>query len=179
MTTSEPTRARNLDGYGAPPIEWDRVREVLGTTPPQAPGTGGPDRHTCWLATIAPDGRPHVVGIGCAFVDGDVYFTASPRSRKARNLAADARCSLTLATEPFDLTIEGEGARVTDEATVARVSATMAADGWPNEARGAELHGAYSAQSAGPPPWYVYRVTPSSLIALGTTGAGGAMRFDF
>ena len=30
----------------------------------QAPDTGGPNRHTCWLATINADGSPHVTGIG-------------------------------------------------------------------------------------------------------------------
>ena len=37
---------RNLDGYGAPAIDWTRVREVLDSRLTQAPGTGGPDRHT-------------------------------------------------------------------------------------------------------------------------------------
>jgi hypothetical protein len=53
---------RNLDGYGAPPIEWDRVKAVLDGELTQAPGSGGPQRHTVWLATINPDGSPHALG---------------------------------------------------------------------------------------------------------------------
>ena len=37
---------RNLSGYGLPVIEWERVRQTLATDHTQAPGTGGPDRHT-------------------------------------------------------------------------------------------------------------------------------------
>jgi len=55
---------RNLDGYGAPPIEWARVSEVLPRRLTQAPGTGGPQRHTPWLATINPDGSPLVMPLG-------------------------------------------------------------------------------------------------------------------
>ena len=46
------TKHRNLDGYGAKPIEWDRVQRTMAIQLPQAPGTGGPSRHTAWLTTI-------------------------------------------------------------------------------------------------------------------------------
>ena len=55
---------RNLDGYGAPPIEWARVKAVLDGRLTQAPGSGGPQRHTVWLTTINPDGSPHVMAVG-------------------------------------------------------------------------------------------------------------------
>ena len=46
----------NLDtSYGAPAIEWPRVERRLAGGMTQAPGTGGPGRHTCWLATINAD----------------------------------------------------------------------------------------------------------------------------
>jgi hypothetical protein len=57
--------AVNLDNlYGSPLPDWDRIEERLARRMPQAPGTGGPNRHTCWLATINRDGSPHVTGIG-------------------------------------------------------------------------------------------------------------------
>src|SRR4051812_22276792 len=108
MTTSnEPTTARNLDGYGADLIEWRRVRDVLARPLSQAPDTGGPDRHTVWLTTIDPDGRPHVMPLGLMSVDGRLYVTSGPRTRKSRNLARDPRCTLSTATHPFDLVVEG------------------------------------------------------------------------
>ena len=64
MAATEPVDERNLDGYGAPPIPWSKVRERLEEGFTQAPGSGGPARHTCWLATVHPDGRPNVVPLG-------------------------------------------------------------------------------------------------------------------
>jgi hypothetical protein len=65
---------RNLDGYGTPPIEWERVRDLLASDITKVPGTGGPDRHTPWLTTINPDGLPPVTPVGFVQVDGAWYF---------------------------------------------------------------------------------------------------------
>lgn len=89
MTNREPKTERNLDGYGVPLIPWTKVRERLEQGMTQAPGSGGPDRHTCWLATVRPDGRPHVMPLGVLWVDGAFYFNAGAATRKAQNLARD------------------------------------------------------------------------------------------
>lgn len=39
-----------------------------------------------WIATTRPDGRPHVMPVWGAFVDGRVVFGTARKSRKARNL---------------------------------------------------------------------------------------------
>ena len=61
--------------------------------------------HDYWVATIWPDGRPHVTPVWGAWVDDAVWFSCGPNSRKARNLARDPRCSLTtdIAQEPVVL----------------------------------------------------------------------------
>jgi len=47
--------AKNLaDRYGLPRLDWDAIEARLTEGVSQAPGTGGPDRHTCWLATSTP-----------------------------------------------------------------------------------------------------------------------------
>jgi hypothetical protein len=76
---------KNLDIYGHPPIPWSRAGHQLDA------GTG--DGH--FLATVRPDGRPHVAGIGALWGDGKFYFVSSARTRKSRNLAerADAPAS--------------------------------------------------------------------------------------
>jgi hypothetical protein len=56
--------------YGMPPLEWPRIQTRLDRGVSQAPGTGGPGRHTCWLATINQDGSPHVTGVGGLWLDG-------------------------------------------------------------------------------------------------------------
>ena len=110
---SIPATDRNLDGYGTPVIEWSRVQQRLDHGISQAPGTGGPGRHTPWLATTNPDGRPHVVPVGIVWTDGKVYFTSGPGTRKSKNLSSDPHCTVTVATEQFDIVIEGQASRVT------------------------------------------------------------------
>jgi hypothetical protein len=174
MTITE----RNLDGYGAPPIEWARVRSVMNSQLTQAPGTGGPQRHTMWLTTINPDGSPHVTAVGVVAHSGRWYFTSGQATRKSRNLGRDPRCAVSVATNPFDLVIEGVADRVTNTGELASVAAAFANSGWPCEVAGDALTAEYSAQSAGPAPWHVYRVTPSTVLALGTSEPFGATKFQ-
>jgi hypothetical protein len=169
---------RNLDSYGSPPLEWDRVREVLETQHPQAPGTGGPDRHTCWLTTINPDGSPHVTAVGVIFENGNMYFSSGPNTRKSRNIADDPRCVVSVATHPFDIVVEGAATRVTDSTELRSVADAFNRGGWPAEVAGDALTAEYSAPSAGPPPWYLYRVDQTTVFALATSEPSGATKFE-
>jgi hypothetical protein len=168
----------NLDGYGAQPIEWSRVHEVLTSDLTQAPGTGSPNRHTMWLTTINPDGSPHAMPVGIVRVDATWYFNSGPRTRKSRNLAHDPRCVISVATHPFDLVIEATAQRVVDDGELRTVAAAYRRQGWPADVDGKALTAEYSAPSAGPPPWHVFRVIPATIYALGTSEPGGAARFD-
>jgi hypothetical protein len=174
--------ATNLaDLYGLPPLEWSGIASRLERGFPQAPGTGGPDRHTCWLATINADGAPHVTGVGALWVEGAFWFETGERTRKGRNLVRDPRCTLSVAAAEFDLVVEGEAAKVTDPSTVADMAARWSAHGWPARVddTGLALTADYSAPSAGPPPWSVYRLTPLRATAVATIEPGGATRWGF
>ena len=173
-----PITQRNLDGYGTPPIEWQRVRDILAKDITQVPGSGGPDRHTPWLTTINPDGSPHVTPVGVVQLDGVWYFSSGPGTRKSRNLAADPRCVVSVATHPFDLVIEGNAQRVTDADELRAAAATFNQQGWPAEVDGDGLTAEYSAPSAGPPPLHVYRITPATVFAFGTAEPYRATRFE-
>ena len=173
--------AKNLaDLYDLPLVDWAAVATRLDHGLTQAPGTGGPDRHTCWLATIDADGSPHVTGIGALWVDGAFWFETGDRTRKARNLARDPRCTLSVALREYDLVVEGHATRVTDPPVVADLAQRWAADGWPCrvDESGVALTAEFSAPSAGPPPWSVYRITPGSATALATIEPGGATRWQ-
>ncbi len=165
--------------YDLPLMDWSRVTGRLDQGLTQAPGTGGSDRHTCWLATIDEDGSPHVTGIGALWADGSFWFETGEHTRKGRNVARDPRCTLSLATAEFDLVVEGEAHRVTDPAVVAKVAALWAQD-WPChvDESGIALTAEYSAPSAGPPPWAVYRISATAATALGID-PGGATRWRF
>ena len=174
--------AHNLaDLYDLPLLDWARITARLDDGFSQAPGMGGPNRHTCWLATINRDGTPHVTGIGALWLDGSFWFETGETTRKGANLARDPRCSLSLATEEFDLVVEGEAYRVVDSETVADLAARWAADGWPArvDETGQAITAEFSAPSAGPPPWHVYRLTPRAATALETVEPGGATRWRF
>ena len=174
--------ATNLaDLYDSPLMEWDRIAARLDAGVSQAPETGGPDRHTCWLTTINPDGSPHVNGIGALWVDGSFWFETGRSTRKAKNLARDPRCTLSVATHEFDLVVEGTAHEVNDPSTVSAMAARWAAEGWPArvDETGVALTAEFSAPSAGPPPWFVYRLSPRAATALGTTAPGGATRWRF
>jgi PPOX class probable F420-dependent enzyme len=174
--------ASNLaDLYHSPLLDWSSIEARLGAGLSQAPGTGGPERHTCWLATINPDGSPHVTGIGALWSDGGFWFETGRQTRKGRNLARDPRCTLSVAAREFDLVVDGEASLVADPATVARMAGRWAAEGWPARVddTGLALTAEFSAPSAGPPPWHVYRLTPRTATALGTVDPGGATRWRF
>ena len=173
---------RNLaDLYDLPLVDWARIDARLGRGVTQAPGTGGPNRHTSWLTTINADGSPHVTGVGALWVDGTFWFETGEHTRKGRNIARDPRCTLSLATDEFDLIVDGDAHRVTEPDVVAAMAARWAAEGWPARVddTGSALTAEFSAPSAGPPPWHVYRITPRRATAVLTVEPGGATRWDY
>ena len=173
---------KNLaDLYDLPPVDWAAVTAPLERGVTQAPDAGGPDRHTTWLTTINADGSPHVTAVGAYWVDGTFWFVSGERARKGRNVARDPRCTIAVATRESDLVLGGDAYRVTDPSIVAAMAERWASGGWPcrvDETRLA-LTAPYSAPSAGPPPWFIYRITPRSATAVSTIDPGGATRWTF
>ena len=174
--------ATNLaDLYDLPLLDWSQIEAGLDKGITQAPDSGGPNRHTCWLTTINADGSPHVTGIGALWADGSFYFETGERTRKGKNLARDPRCVLSVATHDFDLVVEGTASKISDPQTVAGMAARWAAHGWPARVddSGQALTADFSAPSAGPPPWFVYRIDARTATALATIAPGGATRWRF
>jgi hypothetical protein len=181
MPVKEPMGEQNLDGYGAPPIAWANVLECLEEGLSQRPGSGGPGRHTHWLATVRPDGRPHVAALGVFWFDGAFYFNAGPATRKAKNLAHNPGCVLTVAAQAFDLVVEGEAVPVAGEPKVKIIGEVYESRGWRSSVVDGTLqvHGDFSAPSAGLPPWNVYEVGPRTIFAVGMVEPYGATRWQF
>ncbi len=173
MSPRTPTETVNLaELYDEPEMPWSRARDALGT------GSFGPET-PCFLGTVRPDGRPHAAGVGAVELDGDLYFTSGPTTRKARNLAANPACTLSLRLDGIDLVLEGEARRVTDAETLERVAALYRDGGWPAEVDGDAITARYSAQSAGPPPWHVYRLPITTAFGVGLRPPHGASRWRF
>jgi len=48
--------------------------------------------HNYWITTVKPDGSPHTMVVWGLWQDGRFLFSTGSQSRKARNLAKNARC---------------------------------------------------------------------------------------
>lgn len=60
-----------------------------------------------YLTTVRPDGTPHVMPLWGIWVDGRLYFSTGAQSRKARNLAANARCVVCTENAAEAVVVEG------------------------------------------------------------------------
>lgn len=172
MTERTPIETTNLDRYGFPALSWSRPRDLL------AAGAPGPSA-TFFLGTVGPDGRPHAAGVGALWHDDDLYFTSSPAARKARNLAANPDCTISASLKGIDLVLEGTAVRVTDRPTLEAAAARFREGGWPAEVEGDAFTAPYSAPSAGPPPWQLYRFTIHTAFGVAGEEPYGASRWRF
>jgi hypothetical protein len=171
MTERAPTGTANLSRYGDAELEWGRARDALAAGPD--PGV------THFLGTCRPDGTPHAAGIGAQWLGGDVYFTSSPAARKARDLAVNPLCTISVRLPGVDLVLDGAAVRVTDRGTLEQVAAGYRTGGWPAQVDGDAFTAPFSAPSAGPPPWQVYRFTFHTVVGVATAEPYGATRWRF
>jgi len=100
--------------------------------------------HVAHLATVLPDGGPHVVPLWVGWEGGRLAFLTGPGSRKARNLARDPRVavSVTKTGNPYVMaTLRGRVVDVLDGeagwAVVDRLSVLYTGGPYP---RGEERH---------------------------------------
>jgi hypothetical protein len=169
---TEPISTRNLDRYGSAELPWSRARDILASDSPTAD-------LTFFVATVRPNGRPHSAGVGALWLDGSLYFTSGPGTLKSRNLAQNPACSISVRLTGMDLVLEGDAHRVTDKSTLESVAAAYRTGGWPAEVEDDAFTAPYSAPSAGPAPWYLYRLTLQTAAAVATAEPHGATRWDF
>jgi PPOX class probable F420-dependent enzyme len=86
------------EGSGLLPWSW-AVQRLTGS-------------HDYWVATVWPDGRPHVMPVWGVWLDGSVWFSSSLGSRKARNLARDPRAVATTDQPREPVVVDGVTRRV-------------------------------------------------------------------
>ena len=171
-TRTEPISTRNLDQYGSAALPWSRPWDVLVSDTPTAD-------LTFFVATVRPDGRPHSAGVGAVWVDDALYFVGGPGTRRSRNLAKNPACSVSVRLRGMDLVLEGDAHRVVDASTLERVVAVYRTGGWPASVEGDALTAPFTAPSAGPPPWYLYRLSLRRAVGVSGDDPPGATRWDF
>ena len=109
------------EGYGLPEtdeglLDWASVEERLVAS-----------KHY-WLATVRPDGRPHVIPRWGVWLDQKFYYDGSPTTRHARNAEVNPACTLTLEDGWRAVILDGksEATRAEADGLGARISAAFA-----------------------------------------------------
>ncbi|MFL6239060.1 MAG: pyridoxamine 5'-phosphate oxidase family protein [Actinomycetes bacterium] len=166
-------------GDALPPVNWDTIVASLNAN--SAPAPDAHNSRTTWLATVNEDGSPHLTAVGALWLDGTFWFQTGAGTRKCRNVGRDPRCSVAVSIRDADVVVEGDAARVTEPAALARVASAWAEQGWPAEPdqSGSGITAPFNAPSQGPPPWNVYRIEPRSATVVLGTEPGGLTRFRF
>ncbi|MEU7487728.1 PPOX class F420-dependent oxidoreductase [Streptomyces sp. NPDC042319] len=95
------------------------------------------------LATVRPDGRPHVAPVWFLLDGDDVVFNTGAKTVKGQNLIRDGRLALCVDDDrpPFDFVVLEGRARVSEELSEVRAWATRIAARYMGEDR-AEEYGA-------------------------------------
>jgi hypothetical protein len=72
--------------------------------------------HNYWISTARPDGRPHLMVVWGIWWNGAFWFSTGPKTRKAKNIAAQPHC--VFGTEKADeaVIVEGRATEITDRA---------------------------------------------------------------
>ena len=83
MADRTPIETKNCDMNGNALLPWSRPRDYFASLI-FLPAT--------FLGTAQPAGRHHAAFIGALWIDGDIYFTSGPDTRKSRNIAANPAC---------------------------------------------------------------------------------------
>ncbi len=109
MQAARKARRPHMPGYGTLPeseggglLPWDWAAERLSSS------------RNFWLSSNGPTGRPHVMPVWAIWHDGSLWLSSSRRSRKARNLVTDPRCTITTEDAANPVVVEARAELVTD-----------------------------------------------------------------
>jgi len=72
--------------------------------------------HNYWIATTRPQGPPHLMLVWGVWWEDAFWFSTGPRTRKAKNLAADPRCVIGTEDAAEAVILEGVALETKDHA---------------------------------------------------------------
>jgi hypothetical protein len=112
-TKREPEAVRpQMRGYGVP-------ASMKGAVPWRTAEKRFAKAHNYWVTTVHPDGRPNSSAVWGLWLDGAFWFSCSPTSRKAKNIALNAACTVTTDVADDAVIIEGKAAPIKGRAKLA------------------------------------------------------------
>lgn len=135
------------------------------------------DNETYLLATSGADGRPHVVPVLGVWHEGAVCFTTSRTTRKARDLAHNGHCAVTVPGADIDIVIEGSAQLVRDAVRLQQVADLYPAKypWWHPFVRDGEFYDPEDTALAN--PRHVFAVEPGTVFAFGKEKGFSATRW--
>jgi nitroimidazol reductase NimA-like FMN-containing flavoprotein (pyridoxamine 5'-phosphate oxidase superfamily) len=134
---------------------------------------------TFWLASVRPDGRPHVMPVLGAWQDGAMYVCTPGVTRKAKNLSGNPNCVVTVGRGTLDLVVEGQATQVSEEAELKAVGEAYTGKyGWKVTLRDGMFF-ADNGSGIGEIPYSVFRISPTTAFGLGTANGFSATRWKF
>jgi nitroimidazol reductase NimA-like FMN-containing flavoprotein (pyridoxamine 5'-phosphate oxidase superfamily) len=144
------------EGRGLLPWSWARERLVRS--------------HDFWLATVDPQGPPHLMPVWAVWREGALWFSSSNGSRKARNLAAEPRCTISTDNSLEPVVIQGRAHRITDHDALTAML----------DAENAKYGTAYGTDMVDPASNSVFALAPEWVFALDSSDfTGSPTRFVF
>jgi len=161
-----------------PELEPQYSSEDARATPWAEARSGLEQAQVYWLATVRPDGRPHVTPLIAVWLDGALYFSTGERERKAQNLAHNPHCVVTTGCNALnsglDLVVEGEAVRTRDEALLQRLADCFAVKyDWLFSVRDGAFHGDSGNVAL------VYAVHPTTAFGFGKGAVFSQTRWRF
>ena len=148
MSTPE-ARRPYMPGYGISTaaqgmLPWSWAEERLESS------------HDYWVASVWPDGRPHVMPVWGVWANGELWFSSSRTARKARNLALNPACVATTADPLNPVVVEGTVAFVEERADIATFA----------ERADRKYRTSYGVDFYADPANVCVRLTPASVFGL-------------
>jgi PPOX class probable F420-dependent enzyme len=119
--------------------------------------------HDYWVATVRPDGRPHVMPVWGAWFDNLLWFSTDQGSRKGRNLRADPHCVVTTENALEPVVLDGVATLVSDRSEVVRFTDVLRAKyagEWLDDVYTVDFFDGNLGGGA------TYRVVPTSVFSL-------------
>jgi nitroimidazol reductase NimA-like FMN-containing flavoprotein (pyridoxamine 5'-phosphate oxidase superfamily) len=162
----EPIASRPyMPGYGTLPageggglLPWSWAAERLARS------------HDYWLATVTPQGAPHLMPVWAVWYQSRLWFSSSNGSRKARNLGTEPRCTLSTDDPLEPVVVQGQARCVTDRDALA----TMLAE------ENAKYGTSYGMDMVDPATNSVFSLAPERVFALDSRNfSGSPTRFIF
>ena len=144
------------EGRGLLPWSWAEERLVRS--------------HDFWLATVTPGGAPHLMPVWAVWHEGRLWFSSSNGSRKARNLGAEPRCTVSTEDPREPVVVQGHARRITDPDALAAML----------KSENAKYGTAYGTDMVDPASNSVFALVPEWVFGLDSADfAGSPTRFVF